>query len=190
MSNRDSDNEVWLSHSSVEPWTDPQLWSAYLDAAQSIFNAEITHLDDDDPVRRRITNTKDARDFITKFKPDYNYISRTIFGEIRHIKVRFNIWYWKDNPLSANMIDWHAPAGWFQDKERLKQIRQLFDLGNKLLGTFFGYVDTCAGQKANARKFRDDNILMSHEQELGSILWLNYFNQKYVVFLANTVLVP
>lgn len=178
--NDDNDNELWLSHLSCASWSLPDQWDRYFTGAQEILGAPITHLDDDDPIRRRFDmySLAENTEFVTRIEKDE--VGRTLFGEMRTIDVRFCVRLHPNDPSWFNSLNWHAPADVLADSSRLAGFRRLFDLGNVLLDAFYGYGETCERQSRKKRREPGYGI----EVELTGAFWLTYFNDKYVEFFG------
>lgn len=181
MNSENYDRKLWLDHCSCADWCDPNRWSTYFERAQDILGAEITHLDEDDPVRRKVTDLKSAGEFVTRF--GVNEDSRWIFGRIKSLDIRFTIWYFRNEMNRANSIDWHGPSEMFDDPIRVNQICELFDCGNSLLDTFYSYADI--GEVHSKKSWRKRVFgAVSLEDELLGVYWLTYFNERYVEFFG------
>jgi hypothetical protein len=176
----DYDNELWLSHRSCVSWMDPDRWMRYFSRVQEILDAPITHLDEDDPIRRRYDKHSpiENAEYVTRFgeKDD----SRTLFGRVADVDLDFSIWYFRDGIRRTKSINWHGPPGLFDAPQQLDQACRLFDCGNLLLDAFYGYADTRGCQK---RKKKEDGAV-DLERELVGVFWLTYFNERYVDFFG------
>jgi hypothetical protein len=180
MNSNDYDLELRFSHYSCANWRDPNRWSTYFERVQEILGAEITHLDEDDPVRRKMTDPNSAGEFVTRFGEEED--DRWIFSEIKSLGMGFTIWYFRNRPDQYNSINWHGPPEMFDDPIRLKQICELFDCGNSLLDTFYSYADTREVQVS--KKWRKEFGGVNFQDELLGVYWLTYFNERYVEFFG------
>jgi hypothetical protein len=178
--NSEDDTELWMSHYSCASWITADRWIRYFKRVQEILDAPITHLDEDDPVRRKVTELADAADFVTRFGEKED--SRWLFGEMRSINVNFSMWFFRDAPERMNSINWHGPAEMFDDPTRVNQICDLFDCGNRFLDAFYGYADT---REVQSRKsWRKEFGAVDLQDELHGVYWLTYFNDRYVEFFG------
>ncbi len=75
--------EIWVSHESVNNWNNPLLWNEYLDKVGAVLKAPLTHLDENDPVRKKPLSNSVAADYICAFNENEN--RRLLFGRYKSI---------------------------------------------------------------------------------------------------------
>ena len=144
-------DEIRLSHLACVSWSNSDCWVRYFTYVQDALQEDITHLDKNDPVRRRVPASKlsEVADYITAF--DAREDSRWVFGKIATIGVEFTVRTFRQVKAWPNSIDWYFPANWFDDPARSKTFPKLFDCGNATLSPFYGYADT-TGMIARKKK--------------------------------------
>jgi hypothetical protein len=182
MTNRSSQNfpdELWLSHCACVSWSEPDRWLRFFERAQETLGAEITRLDENDPVRRRVKRGKlaEAAQYVTAFGKLEE--SRMLFGAIDSLKIEFSIYHHRDNREWVNSFDWYFSRSVLDDSERIETICKLFDVGNSMLSPFYSYADTL--DVLNRRK--KPGAVDVYTELLG-IFWLTYFGPKYVDFFG------
>lgn len=173
--------EIWISHDSIERWSSPENWSAFFERAEGLLTAPLTHLDVNDPVRRKVPSLQEAGQFICAFGP--NEEGRWLFGQFKSIGVTFSIQYYRTLDRWHNMFDWHIPLQFCQSPGRWKIIKRLFLLGNDCLKPFYSYADTRDTIAALAIKKRISGAI-DIQAELPGVFWLTYFNAAYVEFFG------
>ncbi len=189
----DYDNELLLSHCSCASWPEPGRWLKYFSHVQEILGAEITHLDENDPIRRRVKpgGLSEAAEYAAALRDGDQY--RWLFGRMAKIGVYFSILYYPQqepppntypqNIAPSNYIDWHAPRRIFNSPAGLVQASKLFDCGNYLLDAFYGYADVSKAQKRKLWKKKEFGAI-DLRCELIGVFWLTYFNERYVEFFG------
>ena len=176
----DYDDELWLSHCACTSWMQPRRWAEYFDQLQHLLGASITHLDEEDPIRRRFNSDRveDEAAYVTRFGQQED--SRWLFGKFADIGVHFSIWYFRDGVQRIHSIDWHFPSSWYEKQERLNHIIKLFDCGNILLESFYSFADLRGLLKTKNK----EEGAVDLQQELLGVFWLTYFNERYVEFFG------
>src|SRR5260370_41182980 len=175
-----SQDELWLCHLSCMSWSEPDRWIRYFEGTELILGAHITHLDNDDPVRRRVKPGKLAEiaDYVTSMGKHED--SRWIFGRMEASDVEFSVQHYRHVRGWANAIDWYFPAGFVDDPAGTKAIRSLFDIGNNTLSAFYGYADT----KAHIASKKKESGAVNIQAELIGVFWLSYFDAHYLAFIG------
>jgi hypothetical protein len=174
-------NALWLSHDSVSSWLELERWVEYFARVQEILGAPITHLDENDPIRRRFDNKLllENAQYVVGFGEQED--SRTLFGEFTTIGVDFSLHLYRNDPRWDNCIDWHFPESYLDAPSKCLAIERMFDCGNHLLETFYGYADTCEVHSKKSWRKKEFGAVDFQEELLG-IYWLTYFNDRYVEF--------
>lgn len=176
-------NALWLDHASVSSWLEVERWVEYFEQIQQILDAPITHLDENDPIRRRFDNKaplENAR-YLVEFGEQEE--SRTLFGELATIGVDFSLHLYRNDPRRHNRIDWHFSESYLNSPDRILAIKRLFDYGNNLLEAFYGYADTCEVHSRKSWRKKEFGAV-SLEAELLGVYWLTYFNNRYIDFFG------
>jgi len=174
-------DELRLCHRACEPWFDPAIWVRYFAAAQEILGANVTHLDANDPVRRRVNPGELAitSEYLTSLGPKESH--RMVFGRMQAIKVTFSIDLDKNLTEWHNVINWYFPRTVWESESRLQMVQSLFQCGNSLLSPF--YADSDVTRVFAALK-KELNRAVNVQRELSGVYWLTYFNSRYVEFIG------
>jgi hypothetical protein len=172
--------QFWIAHRACVSWSEPDRWLRFFEKAQETLGAEITRLDENDPVRRRVKRGKlaEAAQYVTAFGKLEE--SRWVFGAIDSLKIRFSISYDRGDREWAHSFDWYFSRSVLDDSERIETICKLFELGNSLLSPFYSYADTLDVLNRRKKRFGGVNVYV----ELLGVFWLTYFGPKYVEFLG------
>lgn len=173
--------EIWISHDSIENWSSPEDWTLFLEGARRLLGASLTHLDINDPVRRKVPSLHDAGQFICAFGP--NEQSRWLFGKFKSIGVDFSVQHYRTIRHYCNTFMWHLPLSHCQAPGRWEIVKKLFSLGNVCLRPFYSYTDTADTMAAIAAKKRMSGAIDIQAELLG-VFWLTYFNAAYVEFFG------
>lgn len=174
-------NEVWICHHSVAAWTESETWTAFFEHAQTLLGSSLTHLDTNDPVRRKVTSVQDAGQFICTFGPAEE--SRWLLGKFRGIGIDISIQHYRRCGHYANAFKWHVPLDYCERPDGWKTLRNLFSLGNEYLCPFYSYTDTMEAIAALAAKKKATGAIDIQAELLG-VFWLTYFCAAYVQFFG------
>lgn len=172
-------SKLWMSHLSVVDWPEPVQWKRYFEQAQQLLGAPLTHLDENDPVRRKVTSLDDAAAFLCVFKPQEQ--SRWVFGRFKTLGVELSIDRFRPPQQFANALSWFFPLSFIEKPVNRLRIKALFDLGNRAFKPFYAYSDDVA-QIASKKK---SSGAVDIQAELLGVFWLTYFNAAYVAFFGN-----
>jgi len=175
-----SASEVWLSHFACVSWLDDDRWTRYLASAEEILGADITHLDQNDPVRRRVSPAQlpGIAKYVTSIGKRED--SRWVFGRIASIGVDFSIRHYREPRGWPNSATWYFPQDFFQNAANIEAICRLFDQGNHSLNPFYAYADA---KDLVCRKKKESGAVDIQAELLG-VFWLSYFGPQYVSFLG------
>lgn len=171
-------SELWMAHHSICSWQEPSRWTGYFEEAQRLLGSPLTHLDVNDPVKRKVASRADAGNFVCAFKARED--SRWLFGEFRDLRIDFSIQHYRKLGHWANTMKWHVPQVFLEKSENLRCLKKLFDLGNQTFKPFYGYSDDAA-QVASKKK---PSGAVDLRAELLGVFWLTYFNAAYVRFFG------
>jgi hypothetical protein len=178
--NGPSQDELWLCHLSCESWCEPERWNQYFGAAEKVLGSHITHLDKNDPVRRRVKpgNFRDIAEYITSMGKHED--SRWVFGKIEGLGTEFKLQHYRNVRGWSNTLDWYFPPGFADKAAGGKVIRALFGLGNATLSPFYAFADTKVHVSSKKKQSGSVNI----QAELIGVFWLCYFDAHYVAFIG------
>ena len=172
-------NELWINHYSVESWNEPKIWTSFFDQAQKVLGAPITHLDDNDPVKRKVTSLDGAGDFVCAFGRYED--SRWILGKFKSLGIDFSIQQYHQHDRWPNLLLWYVPLSFMAKKDSHQRIKTLFDLGNRTLKSFYAYSD----ELVQIERKKKASGAIDIETELPGFFWLTYFNATYASFFGN-----
>src|SRR5438128_580184 len=130
-------NDLWVDHFSVEAWNEPKFWADYFDQVQQLFGSPLTHLDVNDPVRRKLGPPEVVGDFVCSFGPRED--SRWLFGKFKDAGIDFTIRHFRQLGRWPNSLTWHFPLSFAERLENRQRLKALFDLGNRTLKPFYAY---------------------------------------------------
>lgn len=175
-----SPDELRLCHLSCVSWSEPDRWIRYFARAEEILGASITHLDKDDPVKRRVKPGKltEAAEYVTLMGKRDD--SRWVLGRMESIGAEFSVRHYRDIRGWPNSINWYFPAGFADNASGAKTIRSLFDCGNATLSPFYAYADT----KDHVASKKKESGAVNIQAELIGVFWLSYFDARYVTFIG------
>lgn len=173
-------NELWLCHYACVSWLEVDRWTRYLERVQAILGAEISHLDKDDPARRRVRpgTLADLATYVTSIGKREE--SRWVFGRLETIGIDFTVRHYRDVRGWPNSINWYIPPAFVNRDSCAGAIRSLFDCGNEMLSPFYAYSDT---KDVVARKKRESGAINIQAELIGAF-WLSYFDTHYVTFIG------
>jgi hypothetical protein len=175
-------SEFWIVHNSVAQWLDPNRWSNYFTRVESILGAKLTHLDENDPVRRHVRSVADIGTYVCAFGSQET--SRWLFGRMASIDVELSVHLnRKVTPSSfLNSLSWYVPTSFLQRDASCSRLRQLFGLGNETLRPFYSFGDEL--DRIKEKKKKQGSVDLG--AELLGVFWLTYFNTAYVTFFGKT----
>src|SRR5262249_13765676 len=136
---QDRMSEVWIAHESIASWLDPNRWSNYFTQVESILGAKLTHLDENDPVRRRVRSAADVGTYVCAFGSLET--SRWLFGKLASAGIELTVCLHREATGLLNSLTWHVPMSFLQRDAACSSLRRLFDLGNETLRPFYSYAD-------------------------------------------------
>ena len=172
-------SKMWVSHLSVANWPEPLQWKSYFEQAQQLLGGPLTHLDDNDPVRRKVTTLDKAGAFMCAFKEQEQ--SRWVFGRFKTLGIELSIDRFRPGSHQfANALTWFLPVSFVEKLENRQRLKSLFDLGNRTFKPFYAYSDDVA-QIASKNK---PSGAVDIQAELLGVFWITYFNAAYVAFFG------
>ncbi len=171
--------ELWIAHHSIGTWQEPSRWTGYFEEAQRLLGFSLTHLDVNDPVKRKVVSLVGAGDFVCAFKARED--SRWLFGKFGDIGIELSVQHYRQLGHYPNTLKWHVPLSFIEKPENRLRIKALFDLGNRAFKPFYAYSDDVAQIASKKKSFGAVDI----QAELLGVFWLTYFNAAYVAFFGN-----
>jgi|GEM_PF-1866267 len=173
-------DELWLCHLSCLAWTDTDRWLYYFRKVEEVFGAKISHLDSNDPVRRRVGSggLPQVAGYLTSFGKQEE--SRWVFGRIESLDIEFSVQHYRDADKWPNSIDWYFPNGYSNNLLEANVARKLFDIGNDILAPFYSYSDLMTHVSSKKKSLGAVDL----QAELIGVFWLTFFSDKYVYFIG------
>lgn len=172
-------SELWIAHHSIDAWQEPSQWTAYFEEAQRLLGSPLTHLDVNDPVKRKVVSLAEAGNFVCAFKARED--SRWLFGKFVDIGIELSVQHYRQIGHYPNTFKWHVPLAFLEGPENRQRLKALFDLGNRTFKPFYAYADDVA-QIASKNK---SSGAVDIQAELLGVFWLTYFNAAYVAFFGD-----
>jgi hypothetical protein len=172
-------NDLWIDHCSIEAWSDPKRWVSFFEQVQEVLASPLTHLDVNDPVRRKVASLKDAGDFVCAFGPRED--SRWVFGVFKGLGIDFSIQLFRQLDRWPNSLTWYVPLSFVEKFGGRQQLQSLFNLGNQFFKPFYAFSD----ERAQIASKKKSSGAIDIETELPGVFWLTYFNAAYVAFFGN-----
>lgn len=177
----DSGNKLRLTFLSAGDLTSTSIWNPLLEEIESCLGVSLTHLDDRDPVRKKVGEVGDLATFICAFGPKET--SRRLHGKYAarsaRDRIEVDISLFKGiNSFPCSMY-LYLPETALGSDEGVQTVLSVFEIGNKHLNTFYSIGDF-AGQIS--RKRRADGSSVDPEVELLGMFWLTYLHANYVDF--------
>src|SRR5260221_1563851 len=170
-------NDLWIDHISIEAWSEAALWAGYFGQVQQLLGSPLTHLDVNDPARRKLGSLEDAGAFVCAFGIGED--SRWLLGKFKALGIDFSIRHFRQLGRWPNSLTWHVPLSFVEKPDKLQQIKAVFDLGNRTFKPFYSYSD----ERAEISSKKKSGAL-DMETELPGDFWLTYFNGPYVAFFG------
>jgi hypothetical protein len=172
--------ELWVCHLACASWSAPDIWVRYFGRVQEILGTDITHLDKNDPVRRRAKPGKlaEAADYVSTMGNRED--SRRVFGRIESIGVDFAITHYREVQGWPNSITWYFPLKSLESAANIDILCRLFDWGNSVLNPFYAYADT----KNYVSGKKKESGAVDIRAELLGVFWLTYLDPHYVAYLT------
>jgi hypothetical protein len=169
--------ELWIAHYSIQPWLEPNRWNEYFKQVENTLGVKLTHLDVNDPVKRKVRSIEEASEFICAFRPRED--SRWLFGKCEG-GICFSIQHYRQLKHFPNTLKWYIPITFLQQSESPHALKMLFNLGNQFSNPFYAYGDDLSKILVKRKKSGSVNI----QAELLGVFWMTYFNSAYVSYFG------
>ncbi|MCG8014072.1 MAG: hypothetical protein JAY64_20550 [Candidatus Thiodiazotropha weberae] len=174
-------NEIQMTFYSLLNLFDRSLWAKLLRELERIFGQKLSHLDVNDPMRKKVSNLEIASDYICLIGEQES--SRKIFGKFGKSKIEISISIFKETTLFPNSLSIHFPEKVVSNKEDLFMLRNAFEESNRCLKPFYSICDSM-GTIATKRKAT--GYAVDLQAELIGAFWLTYFNKAYVDYFEQS----
>lgn len=168
-------NEIQMTFYSLLNLFDRIFWVKFLGELESIIGQKLSHLDVNDPMRKKVSDLETASDYICSIGEMES--SRKTFGRFGKSKIEISISIFKDTTLFANCLSIHFPEEVASGQEGLLMLRNAFEDGNRYLKPFYSI---CDSMDTIAAKRKATGYAVDLQSELIGVFWLTYFNKAYV----------
>lgn len=164
---------VWISQLSVERWDEPGRWVRFLLAAQEALGVNLSHVDTNDPVRRRAASVEEAAEYICHFGEQ---------EELRWVFLKFGRAASCTIHYSKVADRWPNYVTWTLDSRKCSNdvCKNLFSATNEYLDPFYAFIDL---REWVVRK-RKPSGAINVEVELVGMFWITYFGAAYTRFFG------
>jgi len=169
-------NDLWISHYSVRDWSQACAWDQYIASVESLLGASLTHLDVNDPIKRKVVPTR-AGEYIVGFGQKED--SRWLFGSMRELGVSLTIRHFKNVGHYPNSVQWYIPHT-IARRIGPEKVAAIFRVGTEHLGPFYGYADLKDAIAARKKSSGAVNI----QAELIGAFWLFSLGREYVEYFG------
>lgn len=158
------------------------MWSEVFEIVEQTLGARLTHLDENDPLRRKPSSLHDAGKFVCDYRPKET--SRWIFGRFQDRRLEFAIMMHRgDSRWWYNTLRLYGPADSRKTPIDWNAVRQVFATMCVRLQAFYAWADVQPTHVVHPDKVY--NMLpLGLESELDGIYWLTYLNSAYVEFFG------
>lgn len=174
-------NEIQMTFYSLKNLFDRTLWIKLLSELERIFGHKLSHLDINDPIRKKAEDIESASDYICSIGDQES--SRKLFGKFGKSKIEISISIFKETTLFPSSISVHYPEKFATYQDGLSVLRNAFEEGNRCLEPFYSICDHM-GTIASKRKAT--GYAVDLQAELIGAFWLTYFNQAYLEFFGKS----
>lgn len=174
-------NEIQMTFYSLLNLFDKKLWFKVLSELEKIINQKLTHLDINDPVKKRVLDLNSAADFICAVRQQES--SRKIFGKFGKSKIEFSISIYKETSFFPNSFSIYFPFDISDEKLSLSMLRRSFAEINRCLSPFYSLCDSL---DKVASKRKATGYAVDLQAELIGAFWLTYLNKTYVDYFKES----
>ncbi|WHI49541.1 hypothetical protein P3339_13790 [Microbulbifer sp. MLAF003] len=174
-------NEIQMTFYSLINLFDRTLWIKLLSELEKIFGQKLSHLDVNDPMRKKVQDIESAADYICAIGKEES--SRKLFGKFGKSKIELSLSIFKDATFFPNCLSIHFPEKVTGDSEGLSMLRNGFEEVNRCLEPFYSI---CDSMDTIASKRKATGYAVDLQAELIGAFWLTYFNKAYVDYFQES----
>jgi len=174
-------NEIQMTFYSLLNLFDRGLWVKLISELERIFRHKLSHLDVNDPMRKKVSDLETASDYICSIGEQES--SRKIFGKFGKSKIEISISIFREATLFPNSLSIHFPEKVASNQEGLFMLRNAFDESNRCLKPFYSI---CDSMDTIAAKRKSTGYAVDLQAELIGAFWLTYFNKAYVDYFEES----
>ena len=173
-------NEIRMSFYSLSNLFDSNLWVNLFSELERIFDQQLSHLDDDDPIRKKVSDLETAAEFICLIGEQES--SRKIFGKFGKSKIEISFSIYKETTRFTNSLNIYFPENVAGNQEGLSMLKSAFEECNRCLKPFYSI---CDSMDTVATKKKATRSAVNLQAELIGIFWLSYFSKAYVDYFGH-----
>ena len=176
-------NEIQMSFDTLENLFSKDIWLRFFANLENLLNAKLSHLDTNDPIRKKVASLDEAADYVCSIGEQEG--SRWLFGKFTKakVKVRISISLFKDARSFPNSVYLYFPEKAFDKDEESNLLYDIFVEGNRRFKPFYSFCDSDA---MVTRKKKSSGFSVDLQAELIGMFWLTYFNRSYVEFFGQS----
>ncbi len=174
-------NEIQMTFYSLLNLFDRSLWVKLFSELERVFGQKLSHLDVNDPMRKKVSDLDAAADYICAIGEAES--SRKVFGKFGRCKIELSISIFKEATLFPNSLSIHFPEKVTGDHEGLCMLRNAFEESNRCLKPFYSI---CDSMDTIASKRKATGYAVDLQAELIGVFWLTYFNKAYVDYFEES----
>ena len=169
-------NQIQIMLCSLGNLFDKNIWKEYFYKLEHLIGSKLSHLDINDPIRKKVSDLEDAAGFVCNISEAQT--SRTLFAKFGKSKVEMTITLYRDAEHFANNIAIYFPEKFVSDNEnRIQVINNVFTMSVENIKPFYALADTV---QAISGKRKASGFAVDLQTELIGVFWLTYFNKAYV----------
>ncbi|GGP72654.1 hypothetical protein GCM10009347_41640 [Shewanella algicola] len=174
-------NEIQMTFYSLLNLFDRSLWVKLLSELERLFGQKLSHLDVNDPLRKKVSDLETAADYICSIGKEES--SRRLFGKFGKSKIELSISIFKEAAPFPNSLSIYFPEKVIGDKEGLCMLRNAFEESNRCLKSFYSI---CDSMDTIASKRKATGYAVDLQAELIGVFWLTYFGKAYVDYFEES----
>jgi hypothetical protein len=176
-------NEIQLSFYTLQDLFSRDLWLRFFTGLERLLGAKLSHLDTNDPMRKKVTILEDAADYVCLIQEHEG--SRRLFGKFGKSGVEIGIYLVRDVSFVPNSISLYFPEKTINLSGGVVLLYDVFVEGARFLQPFYSLCDL---RSMVARKKKSSGFAVDLQAELIGIFWLTYFNKSYVEFFGQSTI--
>lgn len=160
---------------------DIEVWENMFNQLEEAMGTKLTHLDVNDPIRKKVSTTEEAAKYICDIGDKEN--SRTVFAKFQKLGIEMTITLFRDNTKSANNISIYFPNRIAGDCAGIAMINEIFVFTIKKTNAFYALCDMVSSISG---KRKLSGFAVNLQAELIGVFWLTYFNNSYVEYIGTS----
>lgn len=174
-------NEIQISFYTLENLFNEGLWLKFFSELEKFLNVELSHLDTNDPIRRKVVSLDDAATYVCSIGGQEE--SRMIFGKFGKSKIGIEISLCRDVSFFPNSVSLYFPEKIIDTDKGRVLLNDVFMEGNRCFKPFYSL---CDSMSMITRKKKTSGFSVDLRTELIGVFWLTYFSKCYVEFFGQS----